>query len=277
VIPRGVIRTKVPNTDLLKDLTSEIVVTGDSLPLQKYLEKESKLPGPRANLELANRFAETIAKGSQKELDAYWRLCEALTMISLADAPPNNPKEFLSFCGVRGLAAIGAHSQRYFTKSMIWLRRTSKDGRWRVREGVATGLQELIAAKYETVEHLRQWTSGGDPLELRAVAAALGEPSLMKKRKLADLALDLHERIVEQLKRMDRTSEGFKVLRQTLGYSTSVIALGNPEKVFAFLQKILETGDPDLEWIVRENLRKKRLLKNFPDKVANLQKKLESP
>jgi hypothetical protein len=180
-------------------------------------------------------------------------------MISGKDAPANNPKEFLVFCGIQGVASIGARRERYLIESMEILRKASRDERWRIREAVAMGLQNMVATNRKLLSVLGTWAASGDYLEMRAVAAAMGEPSLMKDKRLVEVALELHKVIIDNLKSPDRNSDEFRSLRQTLGYSISVVAPGNPEKAFGYLQSLLKKRDPDLTWIVRENLRKKRL------------------
>jgi hypothetical protein len=57
-----------------------------------WLQQESGLPGPRANLELAAAVAEA---GSE----SFFQHCLAL---DIPAAPANTPLEFLIFCGIVG-------------------------------------------------------------------------------------------------------------------------------------------------------------------------------
>ena len=61
--------------------------------------------------------------------------------------------------------------------------------------------------------------------------------------------------------------EDFRVLRQGLGYALSVFAEKSPEEGFALLREMASKGDPDLAWIVRENLKKKRLTGKYAAQV----------
>jgi hypothetical protein len=95
----------------LNNFASEFLKTGNEDKLAKYLISNSNLPGPRGNLELAQAFADTVEDHARKEPEKLWNLCTKLTQFSPADAPTNSPKEFLVFCGVRGVGALGASSK----------------------------------------------------------------------------------------------------------------------------------------------------------------------
>ena len=92
-----------------------------------FLMQESRLPGPRANLELA--FAAAL-EGSADQLLRYAELdCEA--------APSNTAEEFIAFCGVLGLGYLTARGEGTY---LPVLRKSAADPRWRIREAVALGL-----------------------------------------------------------------------------------------------------------------------------------------
>src|SRR6266700_1223921 len=61
------------------------------------------------------------------------------------------------------------------------LRQLASDPRWRVREGVAMGLQRLGDADLaRLLTEMEEWVAGG-PLEQRAAIAALCEPRLLRE------------------------------------------------------------------------------------------------
>ena len=66
-----------------------------------YLLKESGLPGPRGNIELAQVIADEGNKG------LFLRYLKYTADI----APTNSPYEFLAFCGVIGLGRLVAEGQ----------------------------------------------------------------------------------------------------------------------------------------------------------------------
>ncbi|WP_136625169.1 hypothetical protein [Dictyobacter kobayashii] len=68
---------------------------------------------------------------------------------------------------------------------------------------------------------------------------------------------------------LDRKCEDFRTLRRTLGYTLSVVTAALPEKGFAFMCECALWNDTDINWILRENLKKKRLAK-FPQQIATV-------
>ncbi|MFX1579981.1 MAG: hypothetical protein ACFFBJ_10070, partial [Promethearchaeota archaeon] len=74
--------------------------------LQRYIVTNSNLPSPRANLELAAAFEEFLSK--IVDIDSardFWDLCVSMTSLSADKAQVNDPREFVPFCGVRGIGA----------------------------------------------------------------------------------------------------------------------------------------------------------------------------
>lgn len=95
-----------------------------------FLLQESGLPGPRANLELVNVVAD---EGSEAQFKHF------LTFDEMR-APRNSQLEFLAVCGVVGMGQLLAQGN---SGALQILRTAASDSRWRVREGVAMGLQRL--------------------------------------------------------------------------------------------------------------------------------------
>jgi hypothetical protein len=56
-----------------------------------------------------------------------------------------------------------------------------------------------------------------------------------------------------------RRDDGFRVLRQALGYCWSVAAAALPEKGRPAMEKWLRSHDPDVAWIMKSNLGKARM------------------
>ena len=59
----------------------------------------------------------------------------------------------------------------------------------------------------------------------------------------------------------DRKSDAFKTLRQGLGYCWSVAVAALPDTGKPLMERWLASSDPDVRWIMRENLKKNRLLR----------------
>ena len=214
---------------------------------EPYLLRESGLPGPRGNLELAAAVAEL---GSPDQF-ARW-----LTL-SLVEAPVNSPQEFLVFCGVRGqgrLLVEGDHA------ALVTLRRFASDPRWRTREAVAMALQRWGDADMDgLLAAMADW-SRGTFLEQRAAAAALCEPRLLVDPRHASAVLEILDAITTAILSVEeRRDPDFRVLRQALGYCWSVAVVALPEPGKAVMERWCTSDDRDLRWIMRENLKKKRL------------------
>jgi hypothetical protein len=205
-----------------------------------FLLQESGLPGRRANLELAQAVAD---EGSA----SYF---QHLLTFDPETAPTNTPHEFLAFCGVVGLGRLLAQGQ---AEVMTTLRRHASDARWRIREAVAMALQRLGA--------MAGWSTG-NLLEKRAAAAALCEPALLSHEPHARRVLRLLDKITASVTEMeDRKSPEFKTLRKGLGYCWSVAVAAFPEEGKPLMEKWLASTDRDVLWIMRQNLKKKRLLR----------------
>jgi hypothetical protein len=56
-------------------------------------------------------------------------------------------------------------------------------------------------------------------------------------------------------------NEGFRVLRQALGYCWSVAVVAFPEKGKKMMERWFASEDRDVRWIMRENLKKNRLVR----------------
>lgn len=232
---------------------------------EAYLLKNSGLPGPRGNLELAQAVAD---EGSA-----------SLFLRLLANdpdaAPTNSPREFLAFCGVLGLGRLVAEGRRDFLRT---LRGFASDPRWRVREAVAMALQRFGDADMGSlVKEMRHWAKG-DPFEQRAAAAALCEPRLLRTPHHARAVLQVLDTITLSIERSaERRSDGFLALRKGLGYCWSVAAVAIPEEGMPRLERWLRSTDPDVRWIMKENLRKTRLAKANPSWVRTWTRRLTTP
>lgn len=212
-----------------------------------YLLENSGLPGPRGNIELARAVAE---EGSPA-------LFARLRGFGPEVAPTNSPEEFLAFCGVLGLGRELAEGK---LELLYELRPFASDSRWRMREAVAMALQRLGDVDMPTlVEELRRWSTG-NRLEQRAAAAALCEPRLLVEPRWAQATLSVLDAITSTVVgASDRRSEEFQALRKGLGYCWSVAAAALPDEGLRSMERWLPSSDPDVRWIMRENLKKKRL------------------
>jgi hypothetical protein len=225
----------------------------------EYLRAESGLPGPRGNLELAQVVAD---EGSRELFERYLTFTPDI-------APTNTPDEFLAFCGAVGLGRLLAEGQREHLQT---LRRCAADPRWRMREGVAMALQRLGDADMDLLTaEMAHWAQGS-PLEQRAAAAALCEPRLLVRSEYAAAVLGILDQITSSIPGLtDRKSEDFAALRKGLGYCWSVAVAALPNEGKALMEKWLASPDKDIQWIMRENLKKNRLSRMDADWVRREQ------
>ncbi len=256
----------------LQNLLDKFVKTGSEQELVDYIISNSNLPGRRANLELADAFPDALEKIAQKDRRKCWALCMSMLELTAEEAPVNTPAEFVPFCGAVGIGSMGSIQPTFFDPAMVTLRGLAKDSRWRMREAVRMGLQKLAETRaHDTLTTLEGWIDEGDWLEMRAVAAAVAMPSLLESEEMARWALGLHREIFSRvIVAQDRKSEPFRVMRKALGYTLSVVVRALPREGFQFMAQLIESQDEDVIWIVRENLKKKRLERNYLNEVAKI-------
>ncbi len=257
-------------------LFDEFLKSEDDEALVEYLTSNSSLPGRRANIELAMAFAEVIEEFSAEHETEMWKLCVKLSMISHHEAPVNDPREFLTFCGTQAIGAIGSFHPEFFEESISRLRELAENPRWRTREAVAFGVQKLLQKEGErTLNALEGWIRDGEWFAMRAVAASVADPTLLKNKKIAGRALCLHKEIFDRIRAStDRKSEEFKTLRKGLGYTLSVVVHAIPEEGFDYMRRLAGLRDGDIAWIVRENMKKNRLRRNHPEQIDSVRRLL---
>ena len=228
-----------------------------------YLLKESGLPGPRGNIELAQVVADV----------GTLHLFQRYATYTADMAPVNSPYEFLAFCGVVGLGRVLAEGDSDQLKT---LRRFASDPRWRIREAVAMALQRLGEGNMEQlIAAMGEW-SQGTALEQRAAAAGLCEPRLLGSPQVVHRVLGILDQITTSIKQVeDRRSDEFLVLRKGLGYCWSVAVVALPLEGKILMEKWLQATDKDIRWIMKENLKKTRLARMDADWVNILRGKLE--
>jgi len=212
-----------------------------------FLLRESGLPGPRGNIELGRAVAE---EGDEELFRRYLDYDEEM-------APTNSPQEFLAFCGVLGLGRLLAEGD---TELLVTLRHCASDVRWRVREAVAMALQRWGQADMASLlREMEEW-SKGNLLERRAAAAALCEPALLGDQSHAREVLRLLDGMTASIEDvLDRRSDEFTTFKKGLGYCWSVAVVALPDEGKRLMETWFASHDSDVLWIMKENLRKKRL------------------
>jgi hypothetical protein len=267
---------KAQHIEDLGGLVDGFVRGGSPQTLTAYLLSNSNLPGRRGNIELAEAFGDVVEALARAAGARLWELCLGMTGISAEEAPVNTAEEFLPFCGTVGLGALGATCPEFYDSAVGRLRTLAGDPRWRMREAVCFGLQRLLAQRCsDTLAGLEGWVRDGNPLEMRAAAAAVAEPRLLVEGEVAARALQLHAEIFAQFPGIsDRRAEAFRILRKGLGYTLSVVVAALPQAGFAFVQQLAVSDDGDVRWILKQNLKKKRIASKYPQQVEAIQQRL---
>lgn len=214
-----------------------------------YLLKESGLPGPRGNTELAQAFAEIAA---ERQIKTY-------VSINPVEAPENSPKVFLTCCGVVGLGKLVNKGNLDY---LNLLRQFASDKRWRIREAVAMALQRIGDVDISLLlQEMKEW-SKGNSFEKRAAIAGLCEPRLLTSFKVSSSVLGILDEITSSIvNSKENKNEAFEVLKKGLAYCWSVAVAAYPEKGKQLIEKWMRSKDRNVIWIMKENLKKNRLLR----------------
>ena len=212
-----------------------------------YLTAHSGLPGPRGNLEL---------------LDAFGDVGDATLVRRLAA----DPDEYLRCCGIVGLGRLLVEGADQLAGE---LREHACDPSWRAREAVAIALQRLGDADRARLRAIvADWVADERPLVRRAAIAAICEPRLLTDPTTAAAALEACATATAGLLAVpgdERRRADVRTLRQALGYCWSVAVAAEPVRGLPAFGTLRGQTDPDVAWVVRENLRKARLRRVLDD------------
>jgi len=256
----------------------ERALAGNRRPLEFYLREQSRLPGPRANLELVKDLSHLLAILTREQPDNVRALLNHLIHDHYRGVVSNTPDEFVMLCGIVCYGACAAVKAEWRGETFEFLDDCADSASWRVREGVAMAFQRLLlAVPQETLHHLTGLACTGNYQQQRAAIAAVAEPMLLNTPDMINGALDIQRVVLGRLHLAPATGrkrEDFWALRRALGYTVSVVTAAAPEEGFALMRDCATWGDPDVAWILRENLKKKRLAK-FAEQARELTRLLD--
>ncbi|HEY0247741.1 MAG TPA: HEAT repeat domain-containing protein [Gryllotalpicola sp.] len=228
-------------TDARDDL---LAMRHKPLHVLQYLDDNSGLPGPRANLTLVDAFADVAPE------EIVWQLS-------------GSPDEFRRLCAAAALGRL--YLERPGDEQVIArLTELAADDSWRVREGVAMALQRVGDDDPALMLGLVDGFLAGTARVVRAAIAGICEPRLLRRPEMAQAALDACARATDHLCAVpfdQRRREDVRTLRQALGYCWSVAVAADPEhglERWTELEARAES-DADVTWIVNENRSKARL------------------
>ncbi len=211
-----------------------------------FLLKHSNLPGPRANLELLHVFCDFADRGQTE-------LCLERDAVQIG----GTPAEFVVMCGVASAARTVPGK-----KCESILKKFAVHHSWRVREGVAIGLQKIGAKNMERVFAIAEKWQTGRPYVQRAAVAGLCEPVLLKRREDAARTIRILSAISLDFKKQGEFEKAeVETLKKALGYGWSVAIAEYPVAGKKAFEQLCSVDSSYLRWIVKENLKKKRLVK----------------
>jgi hypothetical protein len=261
-------------------LLDRALVSGDDAPIRIELVQHSGLPGARLNLRLVARFAAAageVACRPDPPVAALEALLDRWAAMPEDQAPADRPEVILPCAAAAAYGEVGAVRPDWWDDEVAKLAVAAIDGRWRVREVVVLALQRLLDADWDrTARVLLDWAAADDPLVVRAAAAAVAEPPLLRSEDRRASAVGVQLRAVERFRAYPaqaRRTPPVRVLRQALGFTISVVVAATGD--FALLEGMAASGDPDLRWVVRENLKKGRL-RRWPARLDHIRALLDA-
>jgi hypothetical protein len=256
--------------DTLSSLVERALV-GNPRPLEFYLREHSRLPGPRANIELANDVSHLLAASLPQHAERVRSLIQYFANGERKTLVGNTPSEFVMICGVLAFGTCAVAKADWREEIFDYLEQYACSSFWRIRECVSMAYQQLLQADVQgTLVRIMELARSGNYFQQRAAVTALSEPQLFCNTDLVAPALELHQIVlasVHSVPAWERKREDFRILRRALGHTISVVIAAAPEEGFALLAECATWSDADIIWILRENLRKKRLAKYLRDFV----------
>lgn len=241
--------------------------------MEQLLLKNSNLPGPRGNLELADAFADHFYTG---ESSTYkWNLLQRLLHTILDDKPHENPAEFLPFCALIALGSFYTQAATPIRSEIVLvLWKYANHTNWRLREGVAMAFQRIAEHDFELIRDVfSAYLTSASLLELRAIMAALAHPPILKNTPNVVFCMETSDLVLNKVLNLDATrrkTEEFRVLRQGLEYALSVFVAALPNEGFLWLAKWAKEEDPDVRKVLKSNLGKTRLTKSCKERVEEV-------
>lgn len=242
-------------------------IAGKTDALYKHLGLASGLPGPRANLTIANAFASDAA--------ARGKAVDKLLFAMVALEPDANPgataREFLPLCGVLALGARAAADPSLRQRVVGVLHDAAEDPRFRVRDAVPVALARIgEKGSAELLDALASWTNGYH--QAAAVVLALAEGSWVQPRDLdaAIARLDESWTLAKDAPRAATRWPGWKALVEALAKAPAALATRFGVPIFDRLAAWSDTKIPELKDAIEQNLTSKKLAGRFGDEIARV-------
>jgi len=260
--------------DSLKLLLPLLKASGSRKKLEETLVANSNLPGKRANLELAFAVADFFGSGNLNE--SSWKMLTEWARIAPEDAPVNHPKEFLPFCAILSLgSSYSLAGQKNKAKVIDIIKNAASDPKWRMREAAAMGFQRIAEKDFNVIKRLfSEWIGKATFSEKRAILVALAHPPILNKEENVAFCFQMADEVLQgllDLKRSDEETEEYTILKKGLGFTLSVYVVYSPGKGFSFLKEWAQKGNEEIRKIIKTNLSKSRLVKQYGDRIREIQ------
>lgn len=249
-------------------------VSGKRDRLYGMLAVASGLPGARANMALAQGFAqECVTIGPPAD-----RLAFAMAGLSADEAPGASPYEFLPMCGVLALGARAAADASLRPKVLAHLHDAAEDLRFRVREIVPLALARIGEKEGDAlVAEVSTWTDGF--FQAAAVLLALSEPLWLSSLRDPTGPLARLEEAFALARDAPRSAvrwPGWKALAEALSSAPAALATRFGVPVFEQLAIWAGSDMPELRQAVEANLRSKKLAGRHAPEIARVRQALET-
>ena len=213
----------------------------------QYLLDNSHLPGPRGNLTLLYDFSRNASEEQIEKCLEY-----------IKPDVSNSPEEFAAMCGV---LSYSLYHRSDLPRVISFLKEKANHGSWRIREAAAMAIQEISEDRLQEVIGALRPLIEGSMLERRAVVAGLCEPKLLNEKSTNREILFLLGELTRPFSHDGKLDEESTALRKALGYGWSVVISHEPEEGKSAFEQLLALPGKHIRWIIRENLKKNRLIK----------------
>jgi|GEM_PF-1640777 len=236
--------------------------------IKDYLINNSNLPGPAVNLSLSYAFADLI-----KDIEYSQGMYNIITdwLVNYDEVDVNEPKIIIPVSVIQALGEIFNKISINQIKNEIIdrFKYYSNDKRWRIREAVCFALQRIGENDFNAINKIfLRWINNASLLEQRAIIVSLAHYPILNKKDNILFSLEISEVILNNiLKYEDKKNEDFRIIKKALSFTLSVYVSKLPDDGFKLLEKWAKVDDKDIKDIIKSNLKKSRLSKNYKENV----------
>lgn len=229
---------------------------------EDYVREHAGLPEDAVDLGLVRAAAQ---QGMAHQFQRWVRM-------GAGEAPNDAPGVALVMAGTLGLGRLVAKGEDRHTST---LRTLASDPRWRVREAVTMALRRIGRADAaRLIEIAEDWIDRG-PFDQRAAVAAMADPGLVHDPDRCRRALDVLDQGTEALQQArTHDDEGLVALREALGRAWSVVVAASPETARPRFEAWMAVDDPDVRWVLEENLKTERMEEIDPEWARRTRERL---